>query len=190
VILLPATILVVDDHPVTREPLAKLLRYEGFETVCAANGCEALEAVCRSAPDLILLDVMMPKMNGIDFLQNMRTDARLRSIPVIGLTGSMDPNQIDRLNELGVVEVMTKAHFTVEQLLERVRAHVAHVPPASNEPANPLTWLGRLSRVLSATQHAGETRMPRRSDARVSRITAARPAPAAGGAGRGAGRRT
>ena len=119
------TILVVDDHPVTREPLAKLLRYEGFQTTCAANGVEALDAVAGSRPDLILLDVMMPKMNGVDFLQNVRADARLRSIPVIALTGSMDPHQLERLKELGVAEVMTKARFTVDQLIERVRVHAA-----------------------------------------------------------------
>ena len=118
------SILIVDDHPVTREPLAKLLRYEGFETMSAANGVEALDACARSrVPDLILLDVMMPKMNGVDFLQNVRADARLRSIPVIALTGTMDPHQLERVKELGVVEIMTKARFTVDQLIERVRAH-------------------------------------------------------------------
>jgi two-component system, OmpR family, response regulator MprA len=118
-------ILVVDDHPVTREPLAKLLRYEGFQTASAANGVEALTAVGHARPDLILLDVMMPKMNGVDFLRSVRSDARWQSIPVIALTGSMDPHQLDRLKQLGVAEVMTKARFTVEQLLERIRAHAS-----------------------------------------------------------------
>jgi two-component system phosphate regulon response regulator OmpR len=117
-------ILVIDDHPVAREPLAKLLRYEGFQTACAANGVEALAVMQHSRPALILLDVMMPKMNGLDFLQAIRADARHVDIPVIALTGSMDPNQIDRLRELGVVEVMTKARFTVEQLLAYVRLHL------------------------------------------------------------------
>lgn len=118
------SILIVDDHPVTREPLAKLLRYEGFETTSAANGVEALDACAGSrVPDLILLDVMMPKMNGVDFLQNVRADERLRSIPVIALTGTLDPQQLARMRELGVVEVITKARFTVDQLIERVHAH-------------------------------------------------------------------
>ena len=120
-----ATILVVDDHPVTREPLARLLRYEGFQTVCAANGVEALDAIAAERPDLILLDVMMPKMNGVDFLQNVRADEHLSDIPVIALTGSMDPHQLDRLHELGVAELMPKARFTIDQLLERVRCHLA-----------------------------------------------------------------
>jgi CheY-like chemotaxis protein len=118
------TILVVDDHPVTREPLARLLQFEGFRTACAANGVEALAAVAQSRPDLILLDVMMPKMNGVDFLEHLRRDPDGASIPVIGLTGVFDPNHLARLRELGVADVLTKARFTVEQLLECVRRHV------------------------------------------------------------------
>lgn len=127
---LSPAILVIDDHPVAREPLAKLLRYEGFDAICAANGVEALESITLARPDLILLDVMMPKMNGLDFLQRLRGDVQLRDIPVIALTGSMDPKQIDRLHALGVVEVITKARFTVEQLLEHVRTHVPQAKAA------------------------------------------------------------
>ena len=118
------TILVVDDHAVTREPLARLLQFEGFRTACAANGVEALAAVGRQRPDLILLDVMMPKMNGVDFLDRLRADVAAAAVPVIGLTGVLDPKQLDRLKALGVAEVLTKARFTVEQLLECVRRHL------------------------------------------------------------------
>jgi CheY-like chemotaxis protein len=123
------SILVVDDHPVTREPLAKLLRYEGFQATCAANGVDALDAIGHARPDLILLDVMMPKMNGVDFLRNVRADSRWRAIPVIVLTGVMDPNQIERLKNLAVAAVMMKARFTVDQLLQCVRAHLVVSPP-------------------------------------------------------------
>ena len=68
------TILIVDDHPVTREPLAKLLRYEGYQTVCAANGAEAMAALESGSPDLVLLDVVMPKVDGLSFLEAARHD--------------------------------------------------------------------------------------------------------------------
>ena len=132
---MPCTILVVDDHAVTREPLAKLLRYEGFEARCAANGVEALSSIAESTPDLILLDVVMPKMNGVDFLQNLRDDSRWRAIPVIALTGSMEPNLFGRLEKLGVAEVMTKARFTVEELIDRVRVHTACAAAAMASPS-------------------------------------------------------
>ena len=120
---LPPLILVIDDHPVAREPLARLLRYEGYQAACAANGVEAIDLMSLSPPDLILLDVMMPKMNGLEFLEWIRADARLCDIPVIALTGSMDPKQIDRLHALGVAEVIAKSRFTIEQLLTHVRLH-------------------------------------------------------------------
>jgi CheY-like chemotaxis protein len=120
-----ATILVVDDHPVTREPLARLLRYEGFATALAANGVEALESVAAARPDLVLLDLMMPKMNGVDFLRNLRADVRSRGVPVIALTGSLDPHHLERLRELGVADVIAKARFTVDELIGRVRAQLA-----------------------------------------------------------------
>ena len=120
-----STILVIDDHAVTREPLARLLRFEGFEATCAANGVEALDALERETPDLILLDVMMPKMNGVDFLKVMRANPRWRAVPVVALTGSLDPRLLDRLCQLGVADVITKARFTVEQLLNRVREHTS-----------------------------------------------------------------
>jgi CheY-like chemotaxis protein len=130
-------ILVVEDHPVAREPLARLLRYEGYQTACAANGVEALDWMSASwlsasasgassscaPPHLILLDVMMPKMNGLEFLEWIRADARFRDIPVIALTASLDPKQIDRLRALGVAEVIAKSRFTIEVLLTHVRLH-------------------------------------------------------------------
>jgi CheY-like chemotaxis protein len=120
----PSTILIVDDHPITREPLARLLRYEGFETRCAGNGVEALAAMRTSAPDLVLLDVVMPKMNGVDFLQAVRDEPRWRDIPVIALTGSMEPNLSERLATLGVADVLSKARFSVDELLGRIYAYV------------------------------------------------------------------
>ena len=121
------TILVVDDHPITREPLARLLRHEGYDAVCAANGVEALDALqhggAAATADLILLDLVMPKMNGVEFLKALRSDVRWRSVPVIALTGSLDPHQLNRLQGLGVAEVIAKARFTVDELLAHVRAH-------------------------------------------------------------------
>src|SRR3954471_13349351 len=68
-------ILIADDHPIAREPLARLLRHEGYETACAANGLEALELLRERRPDLILLDMMMPKMGGLAFLRALRRPA-------------------------------------------------------------------------------------------------------------------
>ena len=119
-------ILVVDDHAATREPLAKLLRYEGYDTACAANGAEALAAMRERKPDLVLLDLLMPKMDGMTFLNEAARELRGAELPVIVVTGGLNVSQIRRAGELpGVVDVMTKARFTVDGLLSRIRAHLA-----------------------------------------------------------------
>ena len=115
------SVLIVEDTPVVREPLERLLRYEGYETVAASNGVEALEAMRRRTPDVILLDVAMPKMNGVRFLQQLRGEERWRGVPVILLTAVMDTTQLRLARELCVREVLFKPKFTVQDLLEQIR---------------------------------------------------------------------
>jgi len=89
-------ILVVDDHAATREPLAKLLRYEGYETAVACNGAEALEALRERKPDLVLLDLLMPKMDGMAFLDQASREPHGADLPVIVVTGGLNVSQIRR----------------------------------------------------------------------------------------------
>lgn len=114
-------ILIADDHPITREPLARLFRHEGFEAECAANGVEALAAVRARRPDVVLLDLMMPKMNGLAFLQALRAEVAGRSIPILLMTASIECSDVARARELGVRDVIPKAKFSVDELLRRVR---------------------------------------------------------------------
>src|SRR3954453_10049533 len=119
-------ILIADDHPIAREPLARLLRLEGYETACAANGLEALDRVAERRPDLILLDMMMRKMNGRAFLR-ARADPRpaARGLPpVIVMTSVSDSPDVERARALGVRDVILKARFTVDDLLARVRTQL------------------------------------------------------------------
>ena len=113
-------ILVVEDYPITREPLVRLLRYEGYEVDCAANGIEAMHSLGRQVPDLILLDVVMPKMNGLALLEEIRQDSRLRHLPVIAITGSQDSAQIASVRSHNVRTVLDKSRFTVDQLLDEI----------------------------------------------------------------------
>lgn len=119
-------ILVVDDHAATREPLAKLLRYQGYETAVASNGAEALEAMRQRRPDLVLLDLLMPQMDGLTFLDEASREPHGAEVPVIVVTGGMSVAQVRRAGRMpGVVDVMSKARFTLDGLLSRIRAHLA-----------------------------------------------------------------
>jgi len=115
------TILVVEDTPVIREPLVRLLQIEGFHTIAAANGNEAIQQLEHGKIDLVLLDVLMPRMHGIALLEHLRADARHADLPCIALTGSEDTAHKRRLRELGVVTILHKSRFSAERLLESIR---------------------------------------------------------------------
>lgn len=119
-------ILVVEDTQIVREPLSRLLEGEGFHVITAADGSEAMAALNdeRQPVDMILLDVLMPRMDGVAFLTAMRSDPRFRELPVIGLTGVSDTGRLHRLRELGVKEIVHKVRFTFDGLLEDIRRHL------------------------------------------------------------------
>jgi CheY-like chemotaxis protein len=81
------TILVVDDEADVRAFLTAILAKEGYETVTAANGREALEIVRHTPPDLVILDLQMPQQTGTDFYRRLSQDQELRTIPIIVVSG-------------------------------------------------------------------------------------------------------
>jgi len=119
---MPRTILVVDDTRVSREPLAKLLRREGYKAVCASDGLEALSTMKANPPDLVLLDLMMPNMDGLSFLRAMRKDAWWKSLPVIVFTAASSPNYVAEAKALGVLDVIFKP--SVDGLVSSIREHL------------------------------------------------------------------
>jgi DNA-binding response OmpR family regulator len=119
------TILVVEDDPTLRETLAEALETEGFRTIQAADGREALVSFRADTPDLVLLDLMMPEMDGITFLKMLRRSPLWKDMPVIVLTGVNDDDKlITRAWELKVNDLIPKASFGFEDLLARVRQHL------------------------------------------------------------------
>lgn len=118
------TILVIDDHAETRKPLVRLLQMEGYKAIGAANAYEAFAVTNHANPDLILLDVMIPPMDGLTFLMRLREDARGREMPVIVVSGLSDPQTIARARELGVKEHLVKTRFTPEELLNAIKKHI------------------------------------------------------------------
>jgi two-component system alkaline phosphatase synthesis response regulator PhoP len=114
-----ARILIVDDEPEIVRGLEDNLAYEGYETVTATNGADALRAVTSETPDLVLLDIMMPKLSGWDVCRELRR--RGIDVPVIMLTARGE--EVDRVLglELGADDYVTKP-FSLRELLARVRA--------------------------------------------------------------------
>jgi len=101
-------ILIVDDDPHAVEILTRMLGREGYDCLSAASGAAALQLVRAQAVDVILLDVMMPEMDGLQVCERLRQDSELRQIPVILLTAKDDMKTRSRGMALGVSEYLTK----------------------------------------------------------------------------------
>ncbi len=104
----PPRILIVDDVPANVHILQSRLAAHGYDIVTATDGEAALAAVTETQPDLILLDVMMPKMDGIEVCRRLRADASLPFIPIIMVTAKADPKDVVAGLEAGGDEYLTK----------------------------------------------------------------------------------
>lgn len=117
------TILVVDDQAANVRVVGTLLGRKGYTVIPAYSGPEALAAVAEHAPDLILLDMMMPGMDGFELLAALRELPGLHKVPVVFLTAAQDRDLLLRAFDAGAVDYVTKP-FMPEELLARVDAHV------------------------------------------------------------------
>ncbi len=118
-------VLVVEDDPDTRRRLHSMLSEEGWEVDEAENGRVALDRLSDVQPNLILLDLMMPEMDGFEFLVELRNDQQRKTIPVVVVTGA-DLSDADHRNLNGGVEkILSKSAYSREELFEEVRAVVA-----------------------------------------------------------------
>jgi DNA-binding response OmpR family regulator len=115
----PLRALVVDDSEVIRDLIAVNLQLEGFDVTTAGDGEEALRLAAENVPDVITLDVMMPRLSGLDTLVRLRADPRTASVPVVMVTGRAQPADVARGEELGVDAYLTKP-FEPAELIEVV----------------------------------------------------------------------
>lgn len=124
------TVLVVEDEPAQREVLAYNLEAEGFTVSKAENGEEALLLVDEDAPDIIVLDWMLPNVSGIEVCRRLKTRADTRNVPIIMLSARSE--EVDRVRglETGADDYVVKPYSVVE-LMARVRAQLRRTRPAS-----------------------------------------------------------
>jgi CheY-like chemotaxis protein len=128
-------ILIVDDMANSRDVLARMLQQKGYQTDVARNGAEGLVRLKQNKPDLILLDQMMPEVDGLTFLAGIRRFPKYKNMPVIMLTGLPDRSTHMKAQALGVKECLTKSEFSGPQLLEFVAKHLPEPKAAVTEPA-------------------------------------------------------
>jgi CheY-like chemotaxis protein len=120
-----AQVLVVDDDPNTLDMLRRTLQKAGWTVAEASNGCEAIAALERATPALVVLDLLMPGMNGFEVLERLNRDATWREVPVIIATAKdLTPDDVDRLNGR-VAKVLQKGAYRRRDLVRDIRALIA-----------------------------------------------------------------
>lgn len=131
-------ILVVDDTKNVQIMLSDFFASQNYQVLCAADGREALDIVKKSSPDIILLDIMMPNMDGYQFITQLRTES---SIPVIMITAKQQEADIIRGFDLGADDYITKP-FRLRELLVRIRAVLRRSSPQTEQPQSIITIKG------------------------------------------------
>ena len=130
-----ARILIVDDTLQNIQVLGTVLREKGYQLNVAQNGKQALDMVHKVQPDLILLDVMMPEMDGHETCQHLKADPKTAEIPVIFLTAKVETDDIVKGFELGAIDYVTKPFSPLllltraQTVLRRRLANAAAPPP-------------------------------------------------------------
>jgi CheY-like chemotaxis protein len=114
------TVLFIDDEAALQRTLGEFLKQEGYNVLSALDGENGLGLAKKQNPDLILLDLIMPKMNGFETLAALKSDPGTKSIPVIILTNLEDINDIDRAIEAGADSYLLKSHYSPDEVIEKI----------------------------------------------------------------------
>jgi len=128
-----ATILVVDDNAVVARVLAKLLQQRGHRALIAGDGPAALDTVRQQGPDLFLLDMMMPDMDGLEVLRRLKADPQTARPPVILFSAVDDPKVVAKAMGEGAKDYWVKASFKFEELPQRLARHLPATPSAAEQ---------------------------------------------------------
>ncbi len=105
---------------------------EGYDVIGVASALEALASARNQKPDLVLLDVMIPQLDGLTFLMLFREDRHFRDVPVVLLTGVSDEHTLNRARELGVKDYLLKAQYTPDHLLSVVQRNITQGQTAAS----------------------------------------------------------
>jgi DNA-binding response OmpR family regulator len=142
-------ILVVEDEPSIVQLLEDYLGEEGYQTSHARSGEEALTVMAHQQPDLVLLDLRLPEMNGAEVCREMRQNPRLMGIPIIVLTSSPAPSKQRLVDQLGADDYVTKP-FDLDELDQHIHAQLHYCEP---QGVSELTGLPTGSAVVEAIEH-------------------------------------
>jgi len=117
-------ILILEDEKVLAEMYKDKLVQEGFEVVLAFESKEGLNLTKKEKPDLILLDILLPRENGVFFLEQLREDPEIGSTPVLVFSNYDDPETKKRIRELKAKDYLLKTDYTPQRIVEEIKKHL------------------------------------------------------------------
>jgi len=117
-------ILIVEDEEIMYSLLERKLRAEGYDVIVAKDGEEGLLKMHEEKPDLILLDIIMPKKGGFEVMEEMQKEKELRDIPVIVISNSGQPVELDKAQQLGAKDWLIKTEFDPQEVIEKVKRQI------------------------------------------------------------------
>lgn len=132
------TILIVEDDTALRGILAEKISRSGYRVAEAGNGVEALELMRGQKPDLVLLDILMPQKDGMEVLEEKKKDASIAAIPVIVISNSGQPVEIERAKALGVADFLIKTTFDPTEVLDKITSTLHMEKTQSSAPTIPV----------------------------------------------------
>lgn len=114
-------VLVVEDDRFLANAYKVGFEGEGFQVELAMDGDEAINLATAETPDLILLDIMLPKKDGFTVLQELKADANLKKVPVVVASNLGQPNDIEKGTKLGAVDYIVKSESSITEILQKIR---------------------------------------------------------------------
>jgi len=114
-------ILIIEDDKFLRELIVRKLTGEGFDVSEAVDGEEGLKKIKEEKPDLVLLDLILPGIDGFEVLARMKEESALASIPVIILSNLGQREEVEKGMKLGAIDYLIKAHFTPGEIIEKIK---------------------------------------------------------------------
>ncbi len=114
-------ILIVEDDEFLLSMYQTKLSLENFEVITALNGLQGVKVAQKEMPDLILLDLNLPEMNGFEVLENLKNQEQTKNIPVLVLTNYSQKEDIDRCFKLGAADYLIKAHFIPSEVVTKIK---------------------------------------------------------------------
>lgn len=115
------TILFIEDEPTLQKTVGHILEEEGFEIKSALDGEIGLQKAKKSKPDLILLDLILPKKDGFEVLAELKKDQTTKDIPVIVLTNLEGTKDVEKILKLGATTYLVKANYELEEVVKKIK---------------------------------------------------------------------